>query len=40
MYALAQDHLNDVFSNIVALACGIIGKQKKYIYFLSSLIYI
>jgi divalent metal cation (Fe/Co/Zn/Cd) transporter len=28
MYAVAQDHLNDVFSNIIALACGIVGKKK------------
>jgi hypothetical protein len=27
MRALAQDHLNDVFSNIVALGCGIVGKK-------------
>lgn len=32
MYAVAQDHQNDVFSNIVALACGIIGKQNKLSY--------
>jgi hypothetical protein len=29
MRALALDHLNDVFSNIIALACGLIGKKKK-----------
>jgi hypothetical protein len=33
MNALAQDHLNDVFSNIVALVCGIVGKEKKNINF-------
>ncbi|CAF4682071.1 unnamed protein product, partial [Rotaria sp. Silwood2] len=27
MYAVAQDHRNDVFSNIVALACGIIASK-------------
>ncbi|UJR25756.1 hypothetical protein I4U23_007110 [Adineta vaga] len=27
MRAVAQDHLNDVFSNIVALACGIIASK-------------
>ncbi len=32
MYALAQDHLNDVFSNIVALACGIIGKKQSLLF--------
>lgn len=41
MHALAQDHLNDVFSNIVALVCGIIGMKKKkiskYIYIYSFL---
>jgi len=26
MSALAADHMNDVASNIVALACGLIGK--------------
>jgi len=35
MQALAQDHLNDVFSNIVALVCGILGKKKE-IFFLTS----
>jgi hypothetical protein len=25
MYALAEDHRNDVASNIVALTCGLIG---------------
>lgn len=25
--ALAQDHRNDVFSNTVALLCGIVGKR-------------
>jgi divalent metal cation (Fe/Co/Zn/Cd) transporter len=25
MSALAEDHRNDVFSNIVALACGLVG---------------
>jgi hypothetical protein len=29
MRAVALDHLNDVFSNIIALACGLIGKKKK-----------
>jgi len=32
MYAVAQDHQNDVFSNIVALTCGIIGKQDELLY--------
>mgnify|MGYP002423620312 CR=1 FL=1 len=27
MSALAEDHRNDVFSNIVALFCGLIGKK-------------
>ncbi|CAF4809048.1 unnamed protein product, partial [Rotaria sp. Silwood1] len=27
MYAVAQDHRNDVFSNIIALACGIIASK-------------
>ena len=27
MRAVAHDHLNDVFSNIVALVCGVIGKR-------------
>jgi hypothetical protein len=35
MSALAHDHLNDVFSNIVALVCGIVGK-KDYLFFLIS----
>lgn len=30
MKALTQDHLNDVFSNIIALVCGTLGKKKKY----------
>lgn len=29
MYAVAQDHRNDVFSNMIALACGIIGKENR-----------
>ena len=28
MYALAEDHRNDVASNIVALACGLIGETS------------
>jgi len=35
MQALAQDHLNDVFSNIVAVVCGIIGKNKPIFYLIS-----
>jgi hypothetical protein len=36
MNAVAQDHRNDVFSNIIALTCGIIGKRNAvlvYFYF-------
>lgn len=29
MSALAADHRNDVASNIVALACGLIGKERE-----------
>lgn len=29
MSALAADHRNDVASNIVALACGLVGKKKR-----------
>ena len=29
MSALAADHRNDVVSNIVALGCGLIGKEKR-----------
>ena len=28
MSALSSDHRNDVFSNIVALGCGLVGKKK------------
>jgi divalent metal cation (Fe/Co/Zn/Cd) transporter len=31
MYALAEDHRNDVASNIVALACGLIGMMRFHI---------
>ncbi|CAF1518576.1 unnamed protein product, partial [Adineta steineri] len=30
MYALAEDHRNDVASNIVALACGLLGMFEFY----------
>lgn len=33
LFALAQDHRNDVFSNIVALVCGILGKPFLYIIY-------
>jgi hypothetical protein len=39
MSALAHDHLNDVFSNIVALVCGILGKKKKEIFFFNFFLY-
>jgi divalent metal cation (Fe/Co/Zn/Cd) transporter len=30
MSALSSDHRNDVFSNIVALTCGLLGKNKRF----------
>jgi hypothetical protein len=29
MSALAADHRNDVASNIVALACGLVGRENE-----------